>query len=174
MGDLLTTSDAVLSPCERHRYKLTRTWGLGPALPFVMLNPSTADAAKDDPTIRRCISFARDRGFDGIIVANLFSFRATSPADMRAELHPNGPIADVYLHEILCSAAEEDVPVVAAWGVHGSHLNRDQEVVSYAKATGCRMVCLGATKLGAPRHPLYVKGSQPFEPFPDANKGGDA
>lgn len=166
MADLLTTSDAILSPCQKHRYKLTRTWGLEPALPFVMLNPSTADASADDPTIRRCSRFARDRGYGGIIVVNLFSFRATSPSDMRAELYPNDAFADAYLNEVLRCSARAGVPVVAAWGANGSHQNRDKMVMSFARLAGCDMICLGTTKDGHPRHPLYVKADQPFKPFP--------
>lgn len=155
-------ADAIISPCSKYRYSLTRFWSGEHALPFIMLNPSTADASKDDPTIRRCMGFARSRGFGGIIVANLFAFRATSPADMKAALHPVGPFNDQHLTDLMKWAGRAGVPVVAAWGAHGSHQGRAGQVLSLARLIGCRMVCLGTTQAGDPRHPLYVKGDQPF------------
>lgn len=163
---LLAASGATLSPCGKYRYRLDRFWSGEHALPFIMLNPSTADASQDDPTIRRCMGFARDRGFGGIIVTNLFAYRATSPNDMRAEHFPVGVFNDDYLTGLMNWAARADVPVVAAWGAHGGFRRRDEQVLSLARFIGCRMVCLGTTAAGHPRHPLYVKGDQPFEPFP--------
>ncbi len=159
-------ADATISPCGKYRYRLTRTWSGEHALPFIMLNPSTADASNDDPTIRRCMGFARDRGFGGIIVANLFAFRATSPADMKAEHFPVGAMGDNAITDLMHWAKRAGVPVVAAWGTHGTFRNRAEQVASFARLIGCEIVCLGATKGGHPRHPLYVRSDQPFEPFP--------
>lgn len=171
MSDLLTRltrSDAVLSPCGQYRYELQRlfSWSASHALPFIMLNPSTADATNDDPTIRRCLGFARDRGFGGVIVANLFAYRATSPADMRAANDPIGPENDRHLGRLMNIAARAGTPVVAAWGTNGGFRGRDAQVRRMAREIRCNLVCLGTTADGHPRHPLYVKGTQPFEPLP--------
>ena len=105
---------AVISHCKRYRYRLARHWGAGSALPFVMLNPSTADADNDDPTIRRCIAFAKREGAGGIVVANLFAFRATSPADMLAAPNPFGPENEGHLTEIGAASVATKMPIVCA------------------------------------------------------------
>lgn len=159
--------DALISPCGRYRYWLTRQWDPGAwMLPIIMLNPSTADAAVDDPTIGRCMGFARREGFGGIKVMNLFAFRATSPIDMKAADDPYGPDCAEHLDRMMRVSAENGVPILAAWGAHGSHQNRAEMVTIGARGWGATLVCLGKTKEGHPRHPLYVKGDQPFEPFP--------
>lgn len=156
MLDLPDGSAAVISPCGAYRYTLTRTWGPGKMAVFVMLNPSTADARQDDPTIRRCRGFARREGCGGLVVVNLFAFRATSPADMKAARDPVGPQNDATLIRVLDDA---DGPIIAAWGAHGSYRGRDREVAGLIDAP---WMCLGLTKAGAPRHPLYVKGDAPL------------
>ena len=88
-------SDALISPCGQYRYWLMRSWDkYSPRLPIIMLNPSTADASTNDPTIRRCIAFAVREGFGSIVVTNLFAFRATSPDAMKAAVDPVGPSGD--------------------------------------------------------------------------------
>jgi hypothetical protein len=157
---------ARISDCGRYRYQLTRIWNEATyCLPILMLNPSTADAAKDDPTIRRCMAFARREGFGGIIVANLFAFRATSPADMKAAADPVGAGNDTALDGLFRASVGYNTPVLAAWGNHGDHRNRATAVRGLARAIGAHLVCLGTTDLGHPRHPLYVPGTQAFEAF---------
>lgn len=146
---------AIFSPCRRYRYSLWRNWrGLG-LLPdensyamFVGLNPSTADEQNDDPTIRRCIAFAKAWGFDGLCMTNLFAFRATKPADMMAEADPIGEDNDRTLIELAQGAGV----VVAAWGVHGTHRGRAAEVVKMLPNLHYLML----TKDGHPGHPLYL------------------
>lgn len=158
--------DALISPCGLYRYWLTRVWNPGARkLPIIMLNPSTADAAIDDPTIGRCMSFARREGFGGIRVVNLFSFRATSPDDMKAADDPIGPDGSAHIEDVLRVSVAAGIPVLCAWGAHGGYGNRDKAVLLSAEGWGADMVCLGTTKEGHPRHPLYVRGDQPFEPF---------
>jgi hypothetical protein len=155
--------EAVFSECGCYRYTLTRIWnGNLPALIFVMLNPSTADAKFDDPTIRRCISFARDRGFGRLKVLNLFAFRATDPTHMKAVRDPVGPDNDAHMIAALTAAAADGSPVIAAWGVHGVHNGRDGEVRKLSLECGVELKCLGSTKGGHPRHPLYVPAAQEF------------
>lgn len=152
---------AIISECGRYRYRLSRVWGTGKALAFVMLNPSTADADNDDPTIRRCMGFAKREGAAGIIVMNVFAFRATSPKVMLAEPNAFGPNNAAHL-KALCSASLE-MPIVCAWGTHGGAVASSLAVMM--RDQGARLACLGKTKDGHPRHPLYVKGDQPMVPF---------
>src|SRR4029079_19593153 len=117
--------DAVMSPCGRYRYRLTRVWDESrPAVCWVMLNPSTADAVKDDPTIRRGSSFSWSWGAGGLVVVNLFAFRATNPADLLDAPDPVGPENDAHVRD----AAKGAGLVMAAWGVHGSGLGRNAAV----------------------------------------------
>lgn len=103
---------AEFSPCRRYRYGLYRGWQLGTGFAmFVGLNPSTADETADDPTIRRCIAFARAWGYGALFMANLFAYRATNPTEMLAQADPVGPENDATLARL---AAQADV-VVAAW-----------------------------------------------------------
>jgi len=161
----LTDADrggAVISPCGLYRYRLTRTWDreLRPAA-FVMLNPSTADATVDDPTIRRCVGFAKREGCGGIVVVNLFALRSTDPAGLLAAADPVGPDNDRHIRE----AAEQCHPVIAAWGAHGDHDLRNLHVRDMLGEISVGVMCLGTTKGGHPRHPLYVKGDAPLVPW---------
>lgn len=156
MNDLPMKSDASISACGMYRYRLWRLLGTGPDCVFVMLNPSTADATQDDPTIRRCVSFARREGCGSLTVVNLFAFRATSPADMKSASDPIGPKNDEHLINVITGATG---PVIAAWGAHGSFLGRDHIVRGL---TNISMLCLGFTKDGSPRHPLYVNREAPL------------
>ena len=103
---------AQISPCGLYRYRLERFWSDKPALPFVMLNPSTADADLDDPTIRRCMGFARREGAGGIIVATLHAFRATTPEELRKAYDPFGPGTAQSLETIARYATQFDMPLV--------------------------------------------------------------
>lgn len=160
------TSSAVISDCGQYRYRLTRTWDdtLRPAC-FVMLNPSTADAGKDDPTIRRCVGFARSWGCGGIVVVNLFAFRATDPAELLKCPDPVGPDSWVWLESVAMEAVLQRSPVVAAWGVHGALRGRSREVADLFRRLGSPMSCLGVTKDGHPRHPLYVRADAALIPL---------
>ena len=155
-------SDANISDDGRYRYWLTRRWAAGNLLPFVMLNPSTADAAVDDPTIRRCIGFAKREGAAGIHVVNRFAYRATNPADLRATPDPYGPGNDAALRFVAAYAASHKQPIICAWGANSGHESRTASILM---ADGAQLVCLGMTKDGHPRHPLYVKADQPLVPY---------
>ena len=154
---------AIISKCKRYRYRLTRHWDADRrALPFVMLNPSTADADIDDPTIRRCIGFAKREGAGGIVVVNLFAFRATSPVDMFAEPERVGPHNEEHLTEVGATSVAVKMPIVCAWGAHGKATA--QWAVDLFRRQGANLVCLGKTQNGNPRHPLYVVGTQALVP----------
>lgn len=155
-------SEALFSPCNSYRYRLSRSWNPGTApLAIVMLNPSTADAERDDPTIRRCIALAAREGFGGIEVMNLFAFRATAPADLKAAADPIGPDNDPHLRDLFLRHSA----VLAAWGVHGTYRGRADTIIRLVGGLGVALTCLGHTAHGQPRHPLYVRRDCPLLPF---------
>jgi hypothetical protein len=144
-------STAVFSRCGKYRYLLTRAWGSGGGtLNVIGLNCSTATAEEDDPTIRRCIEFAKRWG---LVMTNVFALRATDPALMKLASDPIGPKNDRYLRK---TATHEAGMVLAAWGSHASF--RDGELRTVRLLAGVELWCLGETKVGHPRHPLYVAG----------------
>jgi hypothetical protein len=144
-------SSAEFSSCGQYRYSLTRIWSPGrPTILFVGLNPSTADAEKNDPTIRRCLRFAQDWDYGGLIVCNLFAYRSTNPKALRIVDNPIGPENDAAIRQA-CQVADR---VVVAWGVHGRIGGREDAVLPMLR----RPYCLGATLGGSPKHPLYLAG----------------
>ena len=155
MNDLFQTSmGAAFSPCKKWRYKLWRIWN--PEKPyclFLMLNPSTADETKNDPTVERCQRFAHAWRYGGLHVCNIFAFRATEPKDMKAFNDPVGPGNDEAIIEIAKNAGI----VVCAWGNNGKHLNRSSQVVEMLKANGIDIHYLKLTGHNEPGHPLYLK-----------------
>lgn len=149
---------AKLSSCRRYRYTLVRSWNdAAPTVMFVGLNPSTADAKKDDATVRRCVGFAKCWGFGKLILTNLFAFRSTDPALLGEASDPIGPDNDSW---ITSSSRLADLTVVA-WGVHGCLHERDADVLNQLREP----YCLGTTKSGAPRHPLYLPADAPLQLF---------
>lgn len=164
---------AELSECGRYRWWLRRTWkgGDGRAVCFVMLNPSTADALVDDPTIRRCMGFARRWGFSTLVVRNLFPFRATNPKELLAADCPKGGRQGDA--ELL--AARNAHLVVTAWGGSVPLRSREQpgngrDQQAIRMLHDITMHCLGKTKHGHPRHPLYVRADQPLVVFRSGRK----
>lgn len=139
---------ATLSPCRRYRYSLWRRWGAGPYAMVIGLNPSTADETLDDPTIRRCVHFAKDWGYDALCMTNLFAYRATAPADLFKAVCPTGWDNDRTLISLAAGAGV----VVAAWGVHGTYQRRDESVRRLVPI----LHYLRLTKDGHPAHPLYL------------------
>lgn len=151
---------AVISKCGEYRYLLSRIWDDGmPFVGFLMLNPSTADASFDDPTIRRCIGFARQWGYGGLFVANLFAIRGADPTIIKMHSNPVGPDNDTAIIGMADSVSE----VICAWGAHGSHLSRDESVCRML--AGRRLSTIKRTKDGSPGHPLYVKSTADRSPF---------
>ena len=141
--------EAVLSEDGRYRYRLSRVWGDGPRVTFILLNPSTADEQFDDPTLRRCINFARDWGYGALSIVNLYALRATDPSELWKADDPVGPENGRYLAE----AGKTGDPLIAAWGTHAKN-QRVQEVVTIAGFEN--LACLRVTKSGTPSHPLYL------------------
>lgn len=165
------TRAADISDDGLYRYHLYRSWDPSVhGLAFVMLNPSTADGSTDDPTIRRCMGFARALGFGGMYVVNLYAFRATKPADLWRAEDPVGPENDAYLKRAFLVAAAVGKPVIAAWGAN-ARPDRVAQVLDLPLARES-LHALGLTKDGAPRHPLYLPASARPGPFPPVNTGG--
>lgn len=154
---------ATVSACGLYRYQLWRCWGDGKTACFVLLNPSVADADNDDPTIRRCIGFAKRERCSRLCVVNLFAGRATDPRDMQQMADPIGPRNDLSILE--ATIAEPAPLVIAAWGAGGAYRGRAQQIVTALAFTGVEVMCLGVTKDGQPRHLLYVKADEPLVPF---------
>jgi hypothetical protein len=179
---------AEISKCGKYRYRLWREWrgfatddnwhrmgdgkddldgagnrmGWPKSVVFVMLNPSTADGEIDDPTIRRCVGFAKSWGYDRLEVINLFAYRATSPADLLALGHDDDPVGiDNQRHVSI--ALDDAGLVVCAWGVHGAHLCQDETTLGWIHDQDCQTWALKLTKNGHPSHPLYLPAHlQPF------------
>jgi len=151
-------SIAVFSHCMKYRYYLSRAWGKngGKAIMFLMLNPSTADEVKNDPTVERCERRARAMGYDSFIVCNIFAYRATNPKDMRVQKDPVGQKNDQYIVD----AAKVADRVICAWGSHGSFMNRNEWIRKLLKESGAKVFYLRMTASGNPSHPLYLPYSE--------------
>lgn len=148
-----------------YRYVLARRWAVdGPTAWFIMLNPSTADAETDDPTIRRCIGFARSWGMSSLAVLNLYAWRATDPKELRRQaaigVDVCGPHNDRFLRSL--AALPDDEPIIAAWGAHAPRARADHVM---AMPGMDRTQCLGTSKHGQPRHPLYIRSTTALQPY---------
>lgn len=154
---------ATFDSTGSYRYTLWRSWnGRARKVAFVMLNPSTADHRADDPTIRRCIGFARTWGYGSLLVVNLFAYRTPSPDALKRAADPIGPRNDHYLRYAQRRADD----VVIAWGAHGGWLDRHRRALALLGGPRRRaLLCLGATKGGYPRHPLYLRGDRTPQPW---------
>ena len=153
-------SIAQYSDCEQYRYALTRVWELETSqVVFVMLNPSTATEVQNDPTVERCERRARTLGFGGFQVINIFAWRSTDPKKMRVAKDPIGPDND----KTIMKACRWGDQIIAAWGTHGSHLNRGSEVEKILRKSNKPIFHLGLSKGGHPKHPLYIAYAQKLE-----------
>ncbi len=158
---MLIQRKTIFSNCRKYRYVLWRDWddaNQNYAM-FIGLNPSTANEANDDPTIRRCVNFAKDWGYGALCMVNLFAYRTTEPKILKMQREPVGLDNDRWLRRIGNNAGV----IVAAWGVHGTHLMRDRDVIRLFRG---KLTCLAVTKDGHPRHPLYLR--QKLKPVPFA------
>lgn len=159
---------AEISDCRRYRYRLWRHWGGRgePRLGFLMLNPSVADSMIDDPTIRRCMGFARRERFAGIEVANLYAYRATKPTELWLQADPVGPGNGEAIYQIALRCDR----LVCAWGGffdgRGGTPDRVNLTIKQLRDHNmAALLCLGRTDAGSPRHPLMLRGDTPLEGF---------
>lgn len=153
----------LFNPDRTHRFTLTSIIDAdNPRMvQFIGLNPSTADESTDDPTVRRCKAFARRWGFGVFVMTNLFSLRSTDPRGLRF-----GDVNDRLenIGHIGAVAGRADL-IVCAWGVHGAWMGRNVSVAGTLRANGHPLHCLGRTKGGHPRHPLYLRADTPLEVY---------
>lgn len=158
LGDSPVAGSASFDASGIYRYRLTRRWDPArPSMAWIMLNPSTANARSDDPTIRRVIGFSRTWGFGMVEVVNLFALRASDPRQLTTSPAPVGPGND----RALVTAASSSAAIVVAWGDHGAMVNRMtgvrrcEEVLDLVGSSRS-LLTLGVTSRGQPRHPLYM------------------
>jgi len=169
---------AIFSEDRRHRYTLARiVRDTDPerdsTVLFVCLNPSTADEVRDDPTVRRCVGYAKRWGFSRLVVCNIFALRSTDPRTLYGHPEPIGPDNDRHL---LGEALRAD-RVVAAWGIHGGYKLRGATVLQMLLELKRDVQMLGQTKDGHPRHPLYLRAdTEPtrFRPLRGSARGAGA
>lgn len=160
---------AEISEDGLYRYLLWRTQeSLPTAKPcvFIMLNPSTADATIDDPTIKRCIEFARRESCGRLLVVNLFAYRSTDPRKLKDFTNRIGGDNDYYINNMIWKAKDEGGIVIAAWGSHGAEYPaRVERVLDMAKWAEMPLQCFGLTLTGQPKHPLYLRADTPLVPY---------
>lgn len=171
---------ATISACGKYRYSLWREWrgssdgstwhwtndrdgngvriGWPKSCLFIMLNPSTADAEKDDRTVMRCVGFAKAMKFDRMEVVNLFGFRATRRRDVLALNHDDDPVGWKN-QEYVEKAAYDAGIIICAWGADGSHIGQNETVLGWISHHSKKIHALGLTKDGHPRHPLYLRAT---------------
>ena len=147
--ELETDNGAVFSPCRTWRYTLWRIWDRTlPSLQVIGLNPSTATETTNDPTVRKCIGFAHRWGFGSLLMTNAFAYRSTNPHVLYTLSDPIGPANDYWLQEIATRAGFR----LAAWGNHGSLMDRDKQILALIPD----LHHLGLTQYDRPKHPLYL------------------
>lgn len=161
-GGKYLAAEAILSDCGVYRYQLERRWADGPTVLWIMLNPSTADGRQDDRTIGRCVDFSKRWGFGALLVGNLYGLRATDPEQLADAVDPIGPRNGWNLSLMAARASL----IVAAWGGHCSVVPEYvQSVIGSLGPLAEPLRCLGRTKAGAPRHPLYLAASTQIEEY---------
>lgn len=164
-------SDAVFSRDGRYRYRLRRMWNghqlLQRVALFVMLNPSTADDVRADPTVRRCLGFARRWGCNSIEIVNLFALVATNPAELSRAAEPIGPDNDHWIETAALGARDRGI-VVVAWGANGNaHPDRVAAVGAILRKVGVDVVAFDRELAGGmPAHPLRLPYTLPVRHWP--------
>ena len=143
---------ALYSPDEQYRYRLRRHWAEGKRVAFLMLNPSTADEMKNDPTVARCEQRAIRLGYTGFEVINIFALRSTDPKGLYTHDNPQGS-KNLFAIEQAISSVDD---VICAWGAHGALLDQSAKIRKLITDLGGRCFHLGLTQKGEPKHPLYL------------------
>lgn len=172
MTDLLMTRAAEVSSCGKYRYSLSRIWAPKEVMHFVMVNPSTADADKDDATIRKCIGFAQRHHFGGIMVSNLFAFRAADVKELGQVEDPGCITTDGHNRAAMLQSANAYGITVFAWGARakmprvlaGPAISAAKALLPRPQFSTYRIGDL--TKSGDPRHPLMTGYRQPLTAWP--------
>jgi hypothetical protein len=155
---------AIISDCGLFRYEIRGEWDASlPPLVGCLNNPSKADAMTDDPTWVRGVSRAQRNGFGSVIYVNAGAGRATDPADWKKMRDPIGPENDAHIRRVFEECLARGGLAYGGWGAHGTFKDRHLRVKRIASEVGLTLHCLGKTKDGQPRHPLYIPNDQPFE-----------
>ena len=162
IGVIYRDTGATFSTCRTFRYTLWRIWNANvPPLLCILLNPSTADEVKNDPTVERCERRAISGGFGGLIVCNAFALRSTDPGVLRTVVDPVGPDND----DAILKMAKMAGQVVCGWGTHGNFMNRGKTILELLRRNNIKIYCLGQNKDGTPKHPLYIGYKTTFRPL---------
>lgn len=161
---------ASISACGKYRFWLTRGQDSSRRCVFIMLNPSTADGFIDDPTIRRCLAFAKREQATQLIVVNLFTLRSPSPKDLLLGDDPVGPDADSAIERAIQMCDHDNQPIICAWGRPKGpswflELHKQRRAFVAAKAGSIPLYALGLTKDNHPKHPLYLPSDAPLKRF---------
>lgn len=149
-------SDAVISgPDDCYRYELQRSWDVGAyVLVVCMLNPSTADYRLNDPTILTLLHFARAWRYGGLHVVNLYAFRSSSPSALWTVEDPVGPLNDAHIDAAIAYARRTSGEILVGWGTNAAGGDRAEWFIQRARAANVKLVCLGKTLEGFPKHPM--------------------
>ena len=169
---LFSASSAEFDPSQQYRYTLTRGWPDWDdkntrRLFFIMLNPSTATAEENDPTVRRCMGYAYDWGYRQLTVLNIFALRSTDPSALYTHPDPVGPDNNKIIEREIKDAKKVtklDPLIICAWGTHGDLNGRGEDVVMLLKDIKAIPYCFKTTKGGQPQHPLYLAAD--LRPYP--------
>jgi len=156
-----TDKGAYFSPDRKHRFMLWRKLGKGPGIMFIGLNPSTANEVNDDPTVRRCMGYARDWGYGDFWMCNLYSLCSSDPKKLYKGEHPQSP----YNITSLGVVREKVDLAIVAWGNHGATVQMDQHWPRSLVKLLSPVHCFGVTKQGEPKHPLYLPKDAEIVPF---------
>lgn len=148
------TKGAIFDVTKQYRYSLWRIWDESkPKITYIMLNGSTADAENDDPTLRRCIGYAKAWGYGSLEIVNLFGYWTPLPSELKKSYDPVGPENDIYITKSVKDAEK----VLVAWGSHGKFKRQNKHVLDLLEELCIEPFCLGVSKDGNPKHPLYLK-----------------
>jgi len=163
--NLTTTAGATVSACGTYRYHLWRSWDENrPHLTFLMLNPSTADALSDDPTLRRISKISREFGYGGVDVLNLYAFRSPHPSILAKAKSPHGPHQTHYLSQQIIKLQNTQTPLVLAWGNHAKTADT-QDILHRLTQAEITLTTLGLTKQHQPMHPLFSPTPPKLYPY---------
>lgn len=162
--DLFIEKRALFSKCGVYRYDLVRNWDESkPLFLIIMLNPSTADDEKDDPTTTKCLRYARENGCGSYVAVNLFAYRSPYPKDMLKAKEPIGKDAQAHIDGWLLKASVTlGSIVVTAWGNNGNYKSRDKHLMESIRHFGIKPLCFGVNKNGSPKHPTYLAHGLPL------------
>lgn len=166
MNDLFNRGYCQFSACGLFRYDLVRLWDdTRPTFLIIMLNPSTADADKTDPTTTKCLHYANIQNCGRYVAVNLFGFRSPKPSVMKKATDPVGPDNDHWIESHLLIVKKYGGVVIVAWGNDGKHMNRDAAMMDMLDRMEIKPLCFGVNQNGTPKHPTYLAKNLELVPY---------